>query len=165
MRIKMVVFPALFFCLCAHAQTLAWKGADFSLRARKISLAAILQNLADNYDTPVVIDPAIVETFSGAIPPASPDVILNRLTTQYHLVTWLDGNTLFVYPASRVAHRVITLNTLSASTFIRYLRKRDVPEKVAAKHVPSRVLMSSILTAYPLAPIALPSLRPCWMER
>lgn len=130
MRIKrMVVFPALFFCLCAQAQTLAWKGADFSLRARKISLAAVLQNLAENYDTPVVIDPAIVETFSGAIPPASPVVILNRLTTQYNLVTWLDGNTLFVYPASRVAHRVITLNTLPASTFIRYLRKRDVPEK------------------------------------
>jgi type II secretory pathway component GspD/PulD (secretin) len=130
MRIKrMVVFPALFFCLCAHAQTLAWKGADFSLRARKISLAAVLQNLAENYDTPVVIDPAIVETFSGEIPPASPVAILNRLTTQYNLVTWLDGNTLFVYPASRVAHRVITLNTLPASTFIRYLRKRDVPEK------------------------------------
>lgn len=130
MRIKrMVVFPALLFCMCVHAQTLPWKGTDFSLRARKIALAAVLQNLAENNDTPVVIDPAIVETFSGTIPPASPVAILNRLTTQYNLVTWLDGNTLFVYPASRVGHRVITLNTLPASNFIRYLRKRDVPEK------------------------------------
>ncbi|KML18199.1 outer membrane secretin SsaC [Leclercia adecarboxylata] len=126
---RMIVFTALFFGLCAHAQTLSWKGADFSLRARKISLAAVLQNLAENYDTPVVIDPTIVETFSGTIPAASPVTILNRLTTQYNLVTWHDGNTLFVYPSSHVAHRVITLNTLPASTFIRYLRKRDVPEK------------------------------------
>ncbi|MBJ9048896.1 EscC/YscC/HrcC family type III secretion system outer membrane ring protein [Citrobacter braakii] len=130
---KMVIFSALFLCLCAHAQTLAWKGANFSLRARKISLSAVLQNLAENYDTPVIIDPAIMETFSGAIPPASPVAILNRLTTQYNLVTWLDGNTLFVYPSSRVAHRVITLNTLPVSTFIRYLRKRDVPEKISCE--------------------------------
>lgn len=88
-----------------------------------------MQNLAENYETPVVIDPAIVETFSGEIPPGSPVEILNRLTTQYNLVTWLDGNTLFVSPSLHVGHKVITLKTLPASTFIRYLRKQDVPEK------------------------------------
>lgn len=126
---RVIAVPALFLCIFAHAQNLAWEGTDFSLRARKISLAAVLKNLAENYDTQIIIDPAIADTFSGTLPPSSPVEILNKLTAQYNLVTYLDGNTLFVYPSSRVAHRVITLNTLPASTFIRYLRKREVPAK------------------------------------
>lgn len=130
MKIKRrVIFPALFFCLCAHAQTFSRKGDNFSLRTREMSLVSLLQNLAENTGTPVVIDPAITETFSGTIAPASPDNILNKLAIQYSLVTWFDGYTLFVYPSSRVAHSVIPLKTLPAVNFIRYLRKRDVPEK------------------------------------
>ncbi len=130
MKIKRrVVFPALFFCLCTHAQTFSRKSDNFSLRTREMSLVSLLQNLAENAGTPVVIDPAITETFSGTIPPASPDKILKKLAIQYSLVTWFDGYTLFVYPSSRVAHSVIPLRTLPAGNFIRYLRKRDVPEK------------------------------------
>lgn len=136
---RAVVLPALFVCVFAHGQTLTWKGDDFSLRARQIPLAVVLQNLAENYDTQIVIDPAITETFSGILPSSSPIETLKKLTTQYNLVTYLDGNTLFVYPSVKVEHRVITLKTLPASTFIRYLNKRDVPEQNSceARTIPS----------------------------
>lgn len=126
---RVVVFSMLLLCVFAHAQSLSWKGHYFSLRARKISLAAVLQNLAENNNTQIIVDPSITGTFSGTIPLSSPVEILDKLTAQYNLVTYLDGSTLFVYPSSRVAHNVITLNTLPASSFIRYLRAREVPEK------------------------------------
>jgi type III secretion protein C len=110
-----------------YSQTLTWEGNDFSLRARKIPLSAVLQNLAENYNTQVVIDPSISNMFSGVIPSAPPVDILNRISAQYNLATYLDGNTLFIYPSSRVTHSVITLNALPAKSFISYLKQRDVP--------------------------------------
>ncbi|WP_145587743.1 EscC/YscC/HrcC family type III secretion system outer membrane ring protein [Yersinia aldovae] len=126
---KAIILPAMFFSIMTHSQTLTWKGNDFSLRARKIPLSAVLQNLAENYDTQVIIDPSITDVFSGVIASAPPVDILNRISTQYNLATYLDGNTLFIYPSSQVTHRVITLNALPASSFIRYLQKRDVPAR------------------------------------
>lgn len=126
---RVAILSGLFFCAVVQGQTLAWKGADFSLRARKIPLSTVLQNLAENYDTQVIIDPAIADIFSGVIPASSPVDILNNISAQYNLATYLDGNTLFIYPSSRVTHRVITLNTLPAKSFIGYLHKRDVPAR------------------------------------
>lgn len=124
---KIIIYPTLFFCAMTYSQTLTWEGNDFSLRARKIPLSAILQNLAENYNTQVVIDPSISNMFSGVIPSAPPVDILNRISAQYNLTTYLDGNTLFIYPSSRVTHSVITLNALPAKSFINYLKQRDVP--------------------------------------
>jgi len=121
------ILPILIFCALAQGKTLAWKGEDFSLRARKIPLSAVLQNLAENYDTQVVIDPSITDIFNGVISESPPIDILNNLSAQYHLSTYLDGNILFIYPSSIITHRVVTLNTLPASVFVRYLHDRDVP--------------------------------------
>lgn len=120
-------FFTLLMCTLAYGQTLQWEGANFSLRARNIPLSVVLENLAGNYDTPTNIDPTITESYSGDIQLSPPIDILNELSTQYNLVTYLDSNTLFIYPISSITHRVITLNTLPAASFIRYLRKRDVP--------------------------------------
>jgi len=121
------ILPILIFCALAQGKTLAWKGEDFSLRARKIPLSAVLQNLAENYDTQVVIDPSITDIFNGVISESPPIDILNKLSAQYNLSTYLDGNILFIYPSSIITHRVVTLNTLPASVFVRYLHDRDVP--------------------------------------
>jgi len=123
---KSIIFSALFFCAMAHSQTLNWKGNTFSLRARKMPVSSVLQNLAENYDTQVIISPDIKDVFSGVISNTPPIDILNKMSSQYNLVTYLDGNTLYIYPSSQVKHQVITLSTLPASSFMRYLHKRDV---------------------------------------
>lgn len=124
---KSILIPALLFCCTGHSQTLTWQGESFSLHARKIPLTEVLRNLSENYDTPINIDPSVNGSFSGKIDPAPPLEILNNLVGQYNLVPYFDGNTLYIYPSSRLAHQVITLNTLRSATFIRYLRKREVP--------------------------------------
>lgn len=123
---KTALISALLFCGAANSQALPWHGNSFSLHARKMTLTAILQSLSENYDTAITIDPLITEIFSGEITPGPPVEILNTLSGQYSLVSYFDGNMLYVYPASRLKHQIITLNTLPAANFIRYLRHREV---------------------------------------
>lgn len=125
---RAILFCLLLFAITVQSQTLNWKGADFSLHARKMTLSSVLQSLAENYNTPINIDPTITDSFAGSIDPAPPLDTLARLTSQYNLIAYFDGNMLFIYPTSRIQHRVITLAVLPANTFISYLRKRGVPE-------------------------------------
>lgn len=124
-----LLFPVgLFFCELGHGYTLSWKGSDFSLRAHQMLLSSILKTLSDEYDTPVSVDPSITATFSGNISPLPPMEILRKLVNDNNLVAYYDGATLFIYPALRVEHHIITLNVLSAATFIANLRKLGIPE-------------------------------------
>ncbi|MFP1892484.1 EscC/YscC/HrcC family type III secretion system outer membrane ring protein [Lonsdalea quercina] len=126
---KAAALSILFFGAMAHAQSLNWTGDNFSIRAQKIALSVLLQNLAEDYETQATIDPGIVDVFSGTIPASPPVEILNKLAAQYHLATYFDGNTLYIYPGSRLTHSVIPLKTLPASSFIHYLRQRDIMAK------------------------------------
>nr|WP_279379383.1 EscC/YscC/HrcC family type III secretion system outer membrane ring protein [Sodalis glossinidius] len=128
----------IFIISSVHAKTLPWRSADFSLRARQMPLSQVLSNLAENYDTVVIIDPEVNSYFSGFIPSGPPLVILNKLMSQYHLVFYFDGDTLFIYPASRLKRQVITLRTLRAAEFVRYLQNRHVPESKSCeiRHIP-----------------------------
>jgi type III secretion protein C len=118
----LLLLPAM----SAESQTLTWKEQDFSVRARNLPLKNLLENLAENYNTPVHIDPSVNGTFSGAICPDDPLTILKNLSAQYNLISWYDGNTLFIYPQSCFIHRVITLKTLPAKSFLQYLKDRKV---------------------------------------
>ncbi|VEA77385.1 outer membrane secretin SsaC [Salmonella enterica subsp. arizonae] len=90
-------------------------------------LAEVLHLLSENYDTAITISPSITATFSGKISPEPPVDILNNLATQYDLLTWFDGNMLYVYPTSLLKHQVITFNILPTGRFIHYLRSQNVP--------------------------------------
>lgn len=120
----------MFFFLCAPGfvagQNIPWKGNDFALYAKKMPLPDVLRTLSENYSTAITIDPSITGSFSGKILCGSPVKILSDLAAQYNLITWFDGNLLYVYPASLLKHQVITLDTLSAGTFMNYLRNQNV---------------------------------------
>lgn len=117
-----------FFCSALSAQNLPWKGNDFSLRAQNMALSSLLKNLAENYYTSTSIDPAITQSFSGVILPGPPVNILCKLMNEYNLVSYYDGNTLFIYPAQHLSRHIVTLNTLSATRFAADLRKLNVNE-------------------------------------
>lgn len=123
-----LILSMVFIIFSAQAKTLPWRNADFSLRARQIPLSLVLSNLAENYDTAIMIDPDVNAHFSGFIPPGPPLVILNKLMNQYHLIFYFDGDTLFIYPTKRLRRQVITLTTLRAAEFVRYLQNRQIPE-------------------------------------
>lgn len=119
----------LFILSTAKSDELSWKGNDFTLYARQMPLAEVLHLLSENYDTAITISPSITATFSGKISPEPPVDILNNLATQYDLLTWFDGNMLYVYPTSLLKHQVITFNILPTGRFIRfihYLRSQNV---------------------------------------
>ena len=130
MKINGMVTLALFvFCAVARGQAENDMTNKISLRAQKIPLTVLLKNLAENNAQQAVTDPAITGTFSGVIPSSSTENIFNQLAEQYNLVTYPDGHTLFIYPASQIEHHVIPLKTMPSGTFIRYLDKRHVPVK------------------------------------
>lgn len=122
---KIYVF-FLLICGVAHGSTLGWDDSRFFLHARQMKLADVLQNLAGNYDTPVSIDPEIKDSFSGIIDTQSAVKTLNDLISQYNLIYYFDGAILYIYPGSRIDYKVITFNTLNATSFIHYLRDQKV---------------------------------------
>ncbi|EAZ4876957.1 SPI-2 type III secretion system protein SpiA [Salmonella enterica] len=123
---KRLILILLFILNTAKSDELSWKGNDFTLYARQMPLTEVLHLLSENYDTAITISPSITATFSGKIPPGPPVDILNNLAAQYDLLTWFDGNMLYVYPASLLKHQVITFNILSTGRFIHYLRSQNV---------------------------------------
>ncbi|HCC0886904.1 TPA: EscC/YscC/HrcC family type III secretion system outer membrane ring protein [Salmonella enterica] len=123
---KKIILTLLFILDMAHSQELSWKGNDFTLYARQMPLTEVLHLLSENYDTAITISPDITETFTGKISSTAPVDILNNLAAQYNLLTWFDGNMLYVYPASLLKHQVITFNMLSTGRFIQYLRSQHV---------------------------------------
>ncbi|SUG42839.1 outer membrane secretin SsaC [Salmonella enterica subsp. arizonae] len=116
----------LFMLNTAKSYELSWKGNDFTLYARQMPLTEVLHLLSENYDTAITISPSITATFSGKISPGPPVDILNNLAAQYDLLTWFDGNMLYVYPASLLKHQVINFNILSTGRFIHYLRSQNI---------------------------------------
>lgn len=62
-----IILIMIFIISSVHAKTLPWRSADFSLRARQMPLSQVLSNLAENYDTVVIIDPEVNSYFSGFI--------------------------------------------------------------------------------------------------
>lgn len=123
---KRLILTLLFILNTANSDELSWKGNDFTLYARQMPLAEVLHLLSENYDTAITISPSITATFSGKIPPGPPVDTLNNLAAQYDLLTWFDGNMLYVYPASLLKHQVITFNILSTGRFIHYLRNQNI---------------------------------------
>lgn len=117
-----------FFCSVYYAENLPWEGNDFSLQAQNMSLSSLLKLLAENYYTSTNIDSAIVQNFSSVILPGPPVNILCKLMSQYNLVSYYDGNMLFIYPAQRLSCHLVTLNVLSATRFAANLRRLNVPE-------------------------------------
>lgn len=119
-------FVGGFYCLSAAGQMLPWAGNDFSLQTRGMALSAVLESLAESYNTPVYISPDIRGRFSGHISPDAPDKILQSLMIQNNLVNYYDGNTLYIYPASQTGHLVLALKTLPGGVFIHYVRQRGL---------------------------------------
>lgn len=118
------------------AKTLDWTGDDFFLRAQNMALSDVLHSLAENYNTPLIVDPVITATFSGTLNKSDPLDMLNRLTAQYNLLAYYDGNTLYIYPASHLQHRVIILNTLPANSLLRYLTQRGITATQSCRVTP-----------------------------
>ncbi|EAA7242502.1 SPI-2 type III secretion system protein SpiA [Salmonella enterica subsp. salamae] len=123
---KRLILILLFILNAAKSDELSWKGNDFTLYARQMPLTEVLHLLSENYDTAIIISPSITATFSGKIPPGPPVDILNTLAARYDLLTWFDGNMLYVYPASLLKHQVINFNILSTGRFIHYLRSQNI---------------------------------------
>lgn len=55
----------VFIISSVNAKTLPWRETGFSLRAREMPLSQVLSNLAENYDTSIIIDSEVNMNFSG----------------------------------------------------------------------------------------------------
>ncbi|CAI1011306.1 EscC/YscC/HrcC family type III secretion system outer membrane ring protein [Serratia quinivorans] len=105
------------------AQATPWKGDKFFMRSRGTPLKGLLRDLGANYGVPVVVSEQVSDTFSGEIGEDPPEQTLQRLARLFHLVTWYDGEVLYVYKAQEITSAVVTPQYLQPDTLRQWLKR------------------------------------------
>jgi len=98
-----------------------WQGENWYLHTRGMAVKQVLHDLGANYHIPVIVSDSIRETFIGEINGEPPREILHRLERLYNLVSYYDGEVLYVYKAQEVTSRVVTSQYLQPKTVKNYL--------------------------------------------
>ncbi|HEY3591033.1 MAG TPA: EscC/YscC/HrcC family type III secretion system outer membrane ring protein [Buttiauxella sp.] len=105
----------------ASAAQPKWQGEPWFLYTRGMPVKQVLHDLGANYHVPVIVSDNVRDTFIGEINDAQPQRTLNRLANLFNLVSYYDGEVLYVYKAQDVTSRVVTSQYLQPQTVRDYL--------------------------------------------
>lgn len=111
---------------CATTKMPTRGAADFFLDTRGAKLADVLRDMGANYRLPVIVSPAITDSFIGHLDAKSPEQALEQLAQLYPLAWYYDGQTLHVYRSNEVGSQLLTPAYLSPQTLIDQLRSTGV---------------------------------------
>lgn len=82
--------------------------SPFILSSRGSKLAILLADLGAHHGTPVIASPLVDDTFIGTLSPGGLEQTLRRLSSQYQLIWYHDGQAIHVYKAREAGSRLIT---------------------------------------------------------
>ncbi|MEA1063778.1 EscC/YscC/HrcC family type III secretion system outer membrane ring protein [Erwinia sp. HR93] len=100
----------------------AWQGDRWFLHTRGMPLNTLLRDFGANYHVPVIVSELINDVFTGEINQESPLATLRRLERMYNLVSYYDGEVLYVYKAREVTSAVVTSQYLQPAALQSYLK-------------------------------------------
>lgn len=103
--------------------SLTWKGEPWFLYSRGVPIKDVLKDLGANYHIPVVVSESIKDVFVGEITGQAPSQVLNRLERLFNLISYYDGEVLYVYKAKEVTSSVVTPQYLQPAAVKEYLEK------------------------------------------
>ncbi|BEV73179.1 MULTISPECIES: EscC/YscC/HrcC family type III secretion system outer membrane ring protein [unclassified Paludibacterium] len=117
----------------AWTQAIPWQGPVFFLTSRQMPLAEVLGELGANYRLPVVVSPAIRDSFSGRLAETHPGEALSTLSRQYQLMPYYDGQALYLYKAEEMDRSVLTPAALPAATLLAQLKDAGLSDAQACR--------------------------------
>lgn len=109
-----------------HTAQPTWTGDDYFLQTKGIPVKTLLRDMGANYQTPVIVSDLITDTFVGKIRDQKPQETLSRLKRLFNLVSYYDGEVLYVYKAREVTSAVVTSQFLTPESISSYLNKNKL---------------------------------------
>lgn len=106
---KLCIIVALFaMTMTSNAYNLSWNN-KYTHFSKEEPLKDILKAIASEQNTPVVISDQVLGTVSAYYRDESTQKILSDLKNTYSLMTFFDGDTLYIYKINEVEHSSITM--------------------------------------------------------
>lgn len=93
------------FAMPAAAARPHWPNSSFSYYANEEPLNEVLRNFANSVNTPMDLSAKIAGTVNGAYFAANAEGFLDKITSDFNLLWYYDGVTLYVYNAGERATR------------------------------------------------------------
>lgn len=109
------------FCAQTLALPIPWRGAPYFISSQNTPLSSVLRDLGANSGLPVVVSPRITEAYAGELQDQPRGRVLSELTRLYQLLSYYDGNTLYVYKAQEMEQAVLSPAYLSGGAMARLL--------------------------------------------
>lgn len=119
-------FLLLVSMTCAADNSAQWQGDEWYLHTRGMPLNTLLRDFGANYHVPVIVSDLVTDIFTGDINGEKPQQTLQRLERLYSLVTYYDGEILYVYKAREVTSAVLTSQYLKPTALYDYLSSSKV---------------------------------------
>lgn len=109
-------------CSTAKVSTLpGWVGEPWYLHTRGVQVSQVLHDLGANYHIPVIVSDSVRDVFIGEINGEEPFQILQRFERLFSLVSYYNGEVLYVNKAHEVDSHVVTFQYLQPKTVKNYL--------------------------------------------
>ncbi len=103
-------------------QQIPWHGKDFFFVSRGAPVATLFKDMGAHYRIPVIVSERVQDIFVGRVQNQSPEEILQRLSSLYHLAWYDDSHALYIYKSSEITSEVITPAYLSTARIESYLK-------------------------------------------
>ncbi|MFT7108656.1 MAG: type III secretion protein C [Psychrobacter glaciei] len=115
--IKTIIIIGLCLSNPTIANKMPWAGKkDFSLISNNETLAEILKNFANSYDTPVFVSDKITGNVNGKFPSIDAKLFLEQMSDVYAINWYYDGSILYFYRNDEIENQLIQLDNIKTST-------------------------------------------------
>ncbi|KMN61790.1 hypothetical protein VK95_23225, partial [Leclercia sp. LK8] len=103
-----------------------WQGEPFFIHTRGVPVNTLVRDLGANYNVPVIVSELVNDVFVGELNGDAPQQVLTRLERLFNLVSWYDGQALYIYKAREVSSAVVTSQYLQPESLRSYLQHNGV---------------------------------------
>ena len=128
--VKIILLVLLFLALpvLSGAAPVAWQKKPYSHFSQDEAITSLLMDFCASQDLRPVMDEGITGVVSGHFKDQDPRAFFDFITSTYNLFWYYDGTVMFIYPANKLASRIVSLEHLSTDRIINVLEDLGITD-------------------------------------
>jgi type III secretion protein C len=128
--VKIILVVVLFLALpvLSGAAPVGWHKKPYSHFSQDEAITSLLMDFCASQGLRPVMDEGITGVVSGHFKDQDPRAFFDFITSTYNLFWYYDGTVMFIYPANKLASRIVSLEYLSTDRIINVLEDLGITD-------------------------------------